>query len=115
MHPEIATLPTGGNPDPGWVPVYDVSGPTGTHVKGHVPAVGDFDLFYFYTNLPNGTDWDITRLYNQNFCDSREVVFDTPVPHEIQIDPVFKLTLDFAATGQTGWVNSALYLHLHSN
>jgi|GEM_PF-1292502 len=116
MHPKIETLPTGSNVDTGWKPVDYLSG---NHLTGNVPTLGNFDLYYFYDDtLPSpGTQWDITNPSSSvHRCDSREVVFDVPAavaPYEVQIDPVFKVTLDFFATGQTGWVNSALYLNLH--
>jgi len=109
MHPYIGTLPTGSNPDPGWVPVTDQ---IGNQLQGNVPTLGGFDLYYFYSNI-GGTQWNIANPFNSNLCDSREVVFDVPMPlHEVQIDPNFKITLGFSATGQTGWVNSALYLNV---
>lgn len=116
MHPKIETLPTGSNVDTGWKPVDYLSG---NHLTGHVPTLGNFDLYYFYDDTmpaPGKTKWNFSDPFNVNLCNSREVVFDVPsavAPYEVQIDPVFKVTLDFFATGQTGWVNSALYLNLH--
>ncbi|WLD24123.1 hypothetical protein NU10_01640 [Flavobacterium dauae] len=119
MHPKIQTLPNGitlpSDVDPGWKPVTDLSGTN--HLTGNVPGFGNFPLYYFNANISGGTQWDFSASYNVNKCDSREVVFDVPAavaPYEVQIDPVFKVTLDFFATGHTGWVNSALYLNLHS-
>lgn len=120
MHPKIQTLPNGitlpSDVDPGWKPVTDLSGTN--HLTGNVPGFANFPLYYFYTNISGGTKWNISNPAKWgNECDSREVVFDVPAavaPDEVQIDPVFKVTLDFFATGHTGWVNSALYLNLHS-
>jgi len=116
MHPEIKSL-TSGNPDDlddGWKPVDYLAG---NHVYADVPTLGfTVPLYYFYDDtmpFPGETDWDITRLFDENFCNSREVVFDVPmVPHEVDIDGTYKLRLGFSATGQTGWVNSALYLNV---
>lgn len=116
MHPEIKTLPSG-DPDDldiGWKPVDYLAG---NHVYGDVPTLSfSVPLYYFYDDtmtFPGGTKWDISNPHDVNLCDSREVVFDVPmVPHEVDIDGTYKLWLGFQATGQTGWVNSALHLNV---
>lgn len=116
MHPEIKTLPSGipDDIDAGWKPVDYLAG---NHVYGDVPTLGfSVPLYYFYDDamaFPGRTKWDIGDPFNVNLCDSREVVFDVPmVPHEVDIDGTYKLWLGFQATGQTGWVNSALHLNV---
>lgn len=114
MHPFIETLPNGPKPDDGWKPVEDLGG---NHLYGDMPNGVSVPLYFYNNNLPNGTDWDIARdpLWG-NQCDSREVVFEVPaaMPYEVDIDGLYKLRLGFFASGQTGWVNSALHLYLGS-
>lgn len=120
MYPAINTIPNGiHNPDdvdPGWKKVLDLSGTN--QLTGTVPTLGfNAPLYYFYTGSPNGTEWDFyaNPPFNVNKCDSREIVFDVPtVPSEVNIDSTYKLKVGFSATGQTGWVNSALHLDLTS-
>lgn len=114
MHPYIETLPSGLKPDNNWQKVEDING---IHRYGNMPNGVSVPLFYY--NDPNitSTYWDIANSpYNGNQCDSHEVVFEVPadMPYEVDIDGTYKLRLGFFATGQTGWINSALYLHLGS-
>lgn len=111
MHPEINTLPSG-KLDPGWKRVRDLSG---NPLSGNIPGfAATAPLFYFHDTtqpMPQDTQWNIAAPFNGNLCNSREVVFDvTNVPHEVDIDGTHKLKLGFFASGQTGWVNSALHL-----
>lgn len=115
MHPEINTLPSGplGLRDKGWKPVKDLGG---NLLSGAIPGIAaTAPLYYFHDTrpgVPQDTQWDIAAPFDGNLCNSREVVFDvgTGVPHEVDIDSTYKLKLGFFASGQTGWINSALHL-----
>ena len=115
MHPEIKTLPSGPPHlrDQGWKPVKGLGG---NLLSGAIPGIAaTAPLYYFHDDrpgVPQDTKWDIAAPFNGNLCNSREVVFDvgTGVPHEVDIDGTYKLKLGFFASGQTGWINSALHL-----
>lgn len=114
MHPYIETLPFGPKHDGNWQKVEDING---TQMYGDMPNGTSVPLFYYNDLNITGTNWDIANSpYNGNQCDSHEVVFEVPadMPYEVDIDGTYKLRLGFFATGQTGWINSALYLHLGS-
>jgi len=107
MHPEIKTLPT--NPD--WKEVRDMSSSV---VQGHVPTLGDFDLYYYYANI-GGTVWDMYYIYTEtpgfNRCDSREVVFDIPMPlHEVYLPNGSRLVLEIWQNSRWLWRNASLRL-----
>lgn len=108
MHPKISTLPSG-------QPWEKIEDPVGTPLLAQTP-MGNFDMYFLNANLPGGTYWIISNPSSGvNKCDSREVVFNIPesaAPSRVQIDPQFKLMLGIQATGQTGWVNSALHLYV---
>lgn len=117
MHPEIKTLPSGPPDlrDQGWKRVKDLGG---NLLSGAIPGLAaTAPLYYFHDTrpgVPQDTQWDISAPFDGNLCNSREVVFDVGngIPHEVDIDGIYKLKLGFFATGQTGWINSALYLTL---
>ncbi|HLW41357.1 MAG TPA: hypothetical protein VKY82_03215 [Flavobacterium sp.] len=116
MHPEIQTLPTGPLPNADWKHVTDMSSNV---VQGHIPPLGDFDLYYYYANLPNGTVWDMYYIINEipgfNRCDSREVVFDIPHSWKLYEVPIpgstsSKLLLEIWQNSQWLWRNASLRL-----
>lgn len=113
MHPNIETLPNGTN-DPGWKEILDSSG---NPLSGDMPNGVSAPLYYFDDYSLNGTIWNAASSpYYGNQCDSHEVVFDVnkQIPYEVDIDGTYKLRLGFFGSGQTGWVNTALYLYLGS-
>lgn len=114
LHPNIETLHSG---HPDWKPA-ETTPACGLQMQGFVPSLGtQFNLHYYRTNLPNGTDWAADRDKDANKCDSREVVFFVPPSlssHNITGGSVPKiLYLSFSQNPFTFWQNSSLNLNTY--